>query len=1163
MDVEELKARVSRDLQTLAELTGAKAHVWMLVDEEGGTNGACSPSLKDFHWTLKEVVKAAAGVCFEVVNDSPGGLRKAECLKDLVNTKHVELHPIVAALIKGLNDINDHNFPRTKAKDDPSTVPPWFPRFPNFAKVYAERVQNMRLEELFPVMDAIFDHVRTWDLADVRKLRAMLLEKSYRPLGDSVGNWAGLKCYFDALEAEAAQRGGGNRGTDGGGGPGSGAAAELDALRGNDDLKAEQGSGDRVELLAAASKKARKKRARKEPPMGLLLLPTDVGRSGQRETWTLPQASGEPPAQGSGLTETVSAGKKSPGTEVSSREYDEPVVGGPGGHATGPFGPPGAEKASYLDAPRGQMVPMDVEGGNGRQGPSEAQLQAEDDDPGLDSLSVLPIWDQGQLPTLDEILNSLDGVCEVQFGDPVRGEERQLLQEREFRWLVPQLLASGALDFATYVDEQTLPAHGNFHPQRDEGNELLNAAAAFMPPPAEQSEFHPISLEQRLAILVRAREAGPVPPGSRGSAPDSAAPGPEATTPSPTLERSNARNARHGLAAPVELRSRQPGRRAAPSFSPAMSLVERGPHSETTPPKRGILVPAGFRNPRLLLRGVELLSLKRGPLSGPDKVGAHSSAKPNRAQTAPPELLQPQQLEDNSPRAGPHRRRASTGMGRIPSPTAGEQEQSAPLSLPPSSISGALLDRDERKRVGAELPVETARAQSLHDRPHLSCPSFWTESTETGTNTLPGSRNTGGEERSEPFPISRSPGPSPQVKAEPSVGGAEAETEARGTFPAERQEQALRPESVLAPRGVTAGDVNRAAQASRPSRPSLGPSPRNPVHTLSTAGPQQGVKAGVRTALPGSDGTLMSDSAVPVIRYVLLVRRAGGTAEMVAADPSDVADAASDPVANGADGSSDGAAAESDGSDGILNFTDADSDSTEGSSESDGTDGSSDGTDEKSVDGERSLGDASDSGEGAEVTREFDYADGEASEDAIEVSDAADNPAAPYGATGKREAHAKKPNGAMATAESATSWRGSYAANRRGYSDAAIKTHGVGDATGRNRPRVKKAGPRVIGFVPGSPEAAPTDVPPGGTLETRIVEKERRAAQLEAVVAGLEERMAGLLASARALSRMIGPAESDGGESPSSVLRGHPTAQSSTAAALRSKVEKQMTSDIT
>lgn len=62
MDVEELKERVSRDLRTLAELTGAKAHLWMLVDEEEGASGACSPSLKDFEWTLKEVVRSAAGV---------------------------------------------------------------------------------------------------------------------------------------------------------------------------------------------------------------------------------------------------------------------------------------------------------------------------------------------------------------------------------------------------------------------------------------------------------------------------------------------------------------------------------------------------------------------------------------------------------------------------------------------------------------------------------------------------------------------------------------------------------------------------------------------------------------------------------------------------------------------------------------------------------------------------------------------------------------------------------------------------------------------------------------------------------------------------------------------------------------------------------------------
>lgn len=57
-----------------------------------------------------------------MVDEASQGLRKADCLKALVETKHVELHPIVAALIKGLNELNENKVPRTKALTDPSTV---------------------------------------------------------------------------------------------------------------------------------------------------------------------------------------------------------------------------------------------------------------------------------------------------------------------------------------------------------------------------------------------------------------------------------------------------------------------------------------------------------------------------------------------------------------------------------------------------------------------------------------------------------------------------------------------------------------------------------------------------------------------------------------------------------------------------------------------------------------------------------------------------------------------------------------------------------------------------------------------------------------------------------------------------------------------------------
>lgn len=53
----------------------------------------------------------------------PSVLFKAEkVLHTLAKTKHVELHPIVATLIQGLNEINNHKVPRVMALTDPSTV---------------------------------------------------------------------------------------------------------------------------------------------------------------------------------------------------------------------------------------------------------------------------------------------------------------------------------------------------------------------------------------------------------------------------------------------------------------------------------------------------------------------------------------------------------------------------------------------------------------------------------------------------------------------------------------------------------------------------------------------------------------------------------------------------------------------------------------------------------------------------------------------------------------------------------------------------------------------------------------------------------------------------------------------------------------------------------
>lgn len=54
--------------------------------------------------------------------DPPRLPRTENVLLALAKTRHVELHPIVAMMIQGLNEINSHKVPRVKALADPTTV---------------------------------------------------------------------------------------------------------------------------------------------------------------------------------------------------------------------------------------------------------------------------------------------------------------------------------------------------------------------------------------------------------------------------------------------------------------------------------------------------------------------------------------------------------------------------------------------------------------------------------------------------------------------------------------------------------------------------------------------------------------------------------------------------------------------------------------------------------------------------------------------------------------------------------------------------------------------------------------------------------------------------------------------------------------------------------
>jgi hypothetical protein len=52
----------------------------------------------------------------------PNLLTAEQVFTAAAKTKHVEIHPIVALLINGMNELNNHKIPRINALTDPSTV---------------------------------------------------------------------------------------------------------------------------------------------------------------------------------------------------------------------------------------------------------------------------------------------------------------------------------------------------------------------------------------------------------------------------------------------------------------------------------------------------------------------------------------------------------------------------------------------------------------------------------------------------------------------------------------------------------------------------------------------------------------------------------------------------------------------------------------------------------------------------------------------------------------------------------------------------------------------------------------------------------------------------------------------------------------------------------
>lgn len=58
---------------------------------------------------------------FKVWDESSGGLRKAECIDGLADTRIMDLHPIVAALITIMNSSIEYKS-RPRAHTDPENV---------------------------------------------------------------------------------------------------------------------------------------------------------------------------------------------------------------------------------------------------------------------------------------------------------------------------------------------------------------------------------------------------------------------------------------------------------------------------------------------------------------------------------------------------------------------------------------------------------------------------------------------------------------------------------------------------------------------------------------------------------------------------------------------------------------------------------------------------------------------------------------------------------------------------------------------------------------------------------------------------------------------------------------------------------------------------------
>ncbi|GAQ86191.1 hypothetical protein KFL_002750080 [Klebsormidium nitens] len=200
---EELVYRMEELMEELALCVGGSGYIWLVVKGGGGHLGGCSPNLKPYKAALADEVEKATErpVVVALEGDPPRLPRTESVLLALAKTRHVELHPIVAMMIQGFNEINNHKVPRVKALADPSTIPSWFPLS---AEAYASRSQKMDLHQLFSVLDSIFHEVRG-NLRSIQGLHSML-DRAYKNGSCSISTRAGMDSFFHFLEEEALSR---------------------------------------------------------------------------------------------------------------------------------------------------------------------------------------------------------------------------------------------------------------------------------------------------------------------------------------------------------------------------------------------------------------------------------------------------------------------------------------------------------------------------------------------------------------------------------------------------------------------------------------------------------------------------------------------------------------------------------------------------------------------------------------------------------------------------------------------------------------------------------------------------------------------------------------------------------------------------------------------